>query len=135
MGGQEFNDGSKMTMHGNGLDEDWQTVLEMCSQKNSYVPDVMCSQAPHNKFLNNQSFGSCHLAKLHVPDVMCCQAPHNKFVNNSLLDFRHLTVVSCRTHARVHCHDFTFGQSPFAMQLHRGNRLSVDNTGSSLFLN
>ena len=31
MGVQEFNDGNKIVTYGNGLDEDWQMVLEMCS--------------------------------------------------------------------------------------------------------
>ena len=29
MGGKEFNDGKKMATDGNGLDDDWTTVLEM----------------------------------------------------------------------------------------------------------
>ena len=33
MGGLEFNDGKKMATDGNGLDDDWTMVLEMCSQE------------------------------------------------------------------------------------------------------
>ena len=33
MGGMEFNEGKKMATDGNGLDEDWTMVLEMCEQE------------------------------------------------------------------------------------------------------
>ena len=33
MGGSEFNEGKKMATNGNGLDDDWTTVLEMCEQE------------------------------------------------------------------------------------------------------
>ena len=33
MGGQEFNDGKKMALHGNGLDDDWVEVMEMVRLK------------------------------------------------------------------------------------------------------
>ena len=33
MGGSEFNEGSKMALQGNGLDDDWTMVLEMCAHE------------------------------------------------------------------------------------------------------
>ena len=62
MGGQEFNEGSKMATDGNGLDDDWTMVLEMCLQE---IVDLkgscplMLAQQHHNNHTNHKSKGSC----------------------------------------------------------------------------
>ena len=64
MGGMEFKEGKMMAFHGNGLDDDWTTVLEMCADEigGSCLTPV---QGQHYKIpgrqtiINDKFEGSC----------------------------------------------------------------------------
>ena len=61
MGGLEFNDGKKMATDGNGLDDDWTMVLEMCARE--IVSLDGSGQSPphgqHYKLLDRKITNSC----------------------------------------------------------------------------
>ena len=59
MGGMEFNDGNKLATHGNGLDDDWQTVMGMCSLEMTSLKGnrLMLDQQNNSKSLTSGSKG------------------------------------------------------------------------------
>ena len=119
MGGSEFNEGSKMALQGNGLDDDWTMVLEMCSQEIVSLEGScpMLTQQHHNKISTSGSKSSC---------LMPTHWHHNKHNNQMISN-------SCMPHAPMYLRDYpkvTLLGGPLShAHLHRGNSVPELHNG------
>ena len=121
--GAEFNDGKMMALQGNGLDEDWTTVLEMCEQ---------------------EIFGSCQLSSRGRHDILSSQLTLNNGSCQSSPRGRHDNFSSRQTinarmpHAPRYLRDYpkvTLLGGPLSRtHLHRGNRVLEFDGGSCQLL-
>ena len=140
MGGSEFNDGKKMATDGNGLDDDWTMVLEMCSREIVSLEGScpLLTQQHHDKISTSGSKGSClklahqhHYNHINKAFTGSCLLPthwqHNK--HNS-----QVTSTSCMPHAPRYLRDYpkvTLLGGPLShTHLHRGNCVPELHNGS-----
>ena len=128
MGGSEFTEGKKLATDGNGLEDDWTMVLEMCAREIVSL-EGFCQMPPHRqhyklsgcKTMDDMSTGFCQMP------------PHRQHYKLSGCK----TINSCMSRAPRYLRDYpkvTLLGGPLSHTLHRGNCVPELHGGSCQLL-